>query len=62
MIHWAWSYLTYERGARLITGGDDLPGWKTEHLQETSREPRCRVGRRPRVIGTVSVADIIKLS
>jgi len=27
MIQWAWSYLTYERGARLITGGDDLPGW-----------------------------------
>jgi NADH dehydrogenase len=27
MIQWAWSYFTYERGARLITGGDDLPGW-----------------------------------
>jgi NADH:ubiquinone reductase (H+-translocating) len=27
MIQWAWSYLTYERGARLITGGDELPGW-----------------------------------
>lgn len=27
MIQWAWSYLTYERGARLITGSDDLPGW-----------------------------------
>ncbi len=30
MIQWAWSYLTYERGARLITGSDELPGW-TEH-------------------------------
>jgi NADH dehydrogenase len=29
MINWAWAYLTYERGARLITGRDDLPGWKT---------------------------------
>jgi NADH dehydrogenase len=27
MIQWAWSDLTYERGARLITGSDELPGW-----------------------------------
>jgi len=27
MIQWAWSYLTYERGARLITGSDELVGW-----------------------------------
>jgi len=27
MIQWAWSYLTYERGALLITGSDELPGW-----------------------------------
>jgi NADH dehydrogenase len=27
MIQWAWSYLTYERGARLITGSNNLPGW-----------------------------------
>jgi len=27
MIQWAWSYLTYERGARLITGSDELTGW-----------------------------------
>ena len=27
MIQWAWSYLTYERGACLITGSDELPGW-----------------------------------
>ena len=27
MIQWAWSYLTYERGARLITGDKHLPGW-----------------------------------
>ena len=26
-IQWAWSYLTYERGARLITGSTSLPGW-----------------------------------
>src|SRR6266536_5458965 len=27
MIQWAWSYVTYERGARLITGDTTLPGW-----------------------------------
>jgi len=24
-LSWAWSYLTYQRGARLITGDDELP-------------------------------------
>jgi NADH:ubiquinone reductase (H+-translocating) len=28
-IQWAWSYFTYERGARLITGGTSLPGWSS---------------------------------
>jgi NADH:ubiquinone reductase (H+-translocating) len=27
LLQWAWSYFTYERGARLITGGTNLPGW-----------------------------------
>jgi NADH dehydrogenase len=27
-IQWAWSYATYERGARLITGSTSLPGWR----------------------------------
>lgn len=36
MIQWAWSYLTYERGARLITGSDELPGWD----ESRSREPK----------------------
>jgi NADH dehydrogenase len=26
-IQWAWSYFTYERSARLITGSTELPGW-----------------------------------
>jgi NADH dehydrogenase len=30
---WAWSYFTYERGARLITGGTDLPGWSSTHSE-----------------------------
>ena len=33
MIQWAWSYFTYERGVRLITGDQTLPGW-TELLKE----------------------------
>jgi NADH dehydrogenase len=39
MVQWAWSYLTYERGARLITGGDDLPGW-TESIAGADAEER----------------------
>jgi NADH dehydrogenase len=34
LIQWAWSYLTYERGARLITGKTDLPGWEPEQKKE----------------------------
>ena len=30
-IQWAWSYVTYERGARLITGSATLPGWVGMH-------------------------------
>jgi NADH:quinone reductase (non-electrogenic) len=30
-VQWAWSYFTYERGARLITGSVDLPGWEELH-------------------------------
>lgn len=30
-IQWAWSYVTYERGARLITGDTHLPGWSPPH-------------------------------
>jgi NADH:quinone reductase (non-electrogenic) len=29
-IQWAWSYVTYERGARLITGSTYLPGWNAD--------------------------------
>jgi NADH dehydrogenase len=33
-IQWAWSYVTYERGARLITGSTDLPGWTGHHAPQ----------------------------
>jgi NADH:ubiquinone reductase (H+-translocating) len=50
MIQWAFSYFSYERGARLITGSDELVGWtnasqsgaqsgSTEHgRSDTSRD------------------------
>ena len=34
LIQWAWSYLTYERGAWLITGDTHLPGWKESQTEE----------------------------
>ncbi|MGA9040933.1 MAG: NAD(P)/FAD-dependent oxidoreductase [Terriglobales bacterium] len=47
MIQWAWSYVTYERGARLITGDQTLPSWpelrsEKDASQETSRKPAVR--------------------
>jgi len=36
-IQWAWSYFTYERGARLITGNTSLPGWVGMHPAATSQ-------------------------
>lgn len=41
LIQWAWSYLTYERGARLITGDTTLPGW-TEAEKKPEPEPALR--------------------
>jgi NADH dehydrogenase len=37
LIQWAWSYFTYERGARLITGSTTLPGW-SDSAQMGSKE------------------------
>ncbi len=33
LIQWAWSYFTYERGARLITGDSNLPGWSASEQE-----------------------------
>ncbi|HVH89667.1 MAG TPA: NAD(P)/FAD-dependent oxidoreductase [Terriglobales bacterium] len=27
LLNWAWQYLSWQSGARLITGSDELPGW-----------------------------------
>jgi NADH dehydrogenase len=35
LIQWAWSYLTYERGARLITGDTRLPSWAELQPEKT---------------------------
>jgi NADH:ubiquinone reductase (H+-translocating) len=35
LIEWAWSYFTYERGARLITGDDRLPSWHELQQEES---------------------------
>jgi NADH:ubiquinone reductase (H+-translocating) len=29
-LSWAWTYLTFNRGARLITGSPLLPGWGSQ--------------------------------
>ena len=42
LIQWAWSYLTYERGARLITGNKNLPGWS---MEEQSKQQSSVVKR-----------------
>ena len=34
LIEWAWSYITYERGARLITGDTTLPGWPQSRAEQ----------------------------
>src|SRR5437868_906889 len=39
LIQWAWSYFTYERAARLITGDTHLPGW--DQLQ--TQKPESKV-------------------
>lgn len=38
LIQWAWSYFTYERGARLITGSTTLPGWSDRNSATGSTE------------------------
>jgi len=42
LIQWAWSYFTYERGARLITGDTQLPSWtELQSEQADSAEKRA---------------------
>lgn len=34
---WFWTYLTFQDGARLITGSQELPGWDTEYGRKDHR-------------------------
>ena len=34
---WAWTYLTFKDGVRLITGSHELPGWQAEHGVEVPK-------------------------
>jgi NADH dehydrogenase len=38
---WAWTYLTFSDGARLITGSQELPGWNSQedHIGALTTEP-----------------------
>lgn len=38
-IEWGWAYLTYQRSARLITGSNELPGWRQQQKLHEDREP-----------------------
>jgi NADH dehydrogenase len=35
---WVWTYFTFSRGARLITGDQHLPGWQDQLVQGTAPE------------------------
>jgi NADH dehydrogenase len=36
MINWAWTYFNFTRGARLIIGDQNLPGWKEQSQSNTA--------------------------
>jgi len=38
LLNWAWQYLSWQSGARLITGSNALPGWNEP--DQTAEEPR----------------------
>lgn len=31
LLNWTWQYMSWQAGARLITGSDQLPGWRQHH-------------------------------
>jgi NADH dehydrogenase len=39
LIEWAWSYFTYQRSARLVTGSTRLPGWEQQQRMYENIEP-----------------------
>jgi NADH:ubiquinone reductase (H+-translocating) len=52
LVQWASSYITYDRGARLITGTTTLPGWKGLHpAHPTNQEGQQEIPAVIRKIG-----------
>lgn len=45
LIQWAWSYFTYERGARLITGDQTLPSWPELELEQNHSTESIGAGK-----------------
>lgn len=43
LLNWAWQYLSWQSGARLITGSNQLPGWE-EHESAATEEKKQAVG------------------
>jgi NADH dehydrogenase len=41
LINWAWTYFNFTRGARLIIGDQNLPGWKEQSQDGASRGQRA---------------------
>jgi NADH dehydrogenase len=41
LLNWGWQYLSWQSGARLITGSDQLPGWHSHHETETEQKKRA---------------------
>jgi NADH dehydrogenase len=39
LASWVWTYFTFSRGARLITGDQRLPGWPENPDAEASNPP-----------------------
>ena len=42
LLNWAWQYLSWQSGARLITGSDKLPGWHERQKAGTPGDPQKR--------------------
>jgi NADH dehydrogenase len=43
LLNWGWQYLSWQSGARLITGSNKLPGWHNQPADHAVGEERKRV-------------------
>jgi NADH dehydrogenase len=44
LLNWAWQYLSWQSGARLITGSNQLPGWHSHHDLDVAEEKKQAAG------------------